>query len=437
MPATRKWTFMVYNNYDDPMISWMHGDILDQLMEVGSTDEVSLVALCDAPPPLTGASTGAGTPLFHIPRKDQPQVLTPHDDWPVVELDMGHPATLVRFAGFAKRCYPAENYALVMACHGSGWTTGKASWRSDARTDRLVRLLDTRRSGRARRPGPMNRIVHGAGSPRGSSLGTWRASALSPDMTSQSEMSTINLGLAAESIATALGQPLDLLAFDACNMQMAEIAFQLAGSVHYQVGPEWFGRTWSYRDLCGWLTTTPDLDARDLALAMVESYRAHQQSLWTPRFTLSASDLTQTELLGHRLDELVDAVLACPVALAKLHEVVRATQLLNELFQYRDLGDFVTRLLGHPVSNPARQAGGALLQQLDRTIIAHCVQSPPTPTGQKVSTESFLDKTTGLSISLPLFCKPGEPNTQAYLALDIAQKTRWPDFLRHPQGPKP
>ena len=42
------------------------------------------------------------------------------------ELDMGNPLTLSGFLAFARRCYPAENYALIIWGHGTGWRSSGA-----------------------------------------------------------------------------------------------------------------------------------------------------------------------------------------------------------------------------------------------------------------------------------------------------------------------
>lgn len=441
MPITKKWTFMVYNNYDDPHIGIIHRNIAAELMNVGSTDEVNLVALCDEPPPPHGGPDTLGTPLYLIPRRTEPQVLACHPDWPGDELDMAHPATLVTFAAFVKEHFPAERYALVIASHGYGWTQGTVTWRSSQGTRNLRRLLAFSRSSGSRDhllDNIANRRRADRRAPVEDTGGIYRSTALSPDMTSQTELSSANLALAAQSIAQALGRPLDLLGFDACMMQMTEIAFQLAGSVRYQVGPEWFGHAWPYTDICTGLVNAPDQPPDALARAVVECYRAHRESTYTPRYSLSAADLGQLDELALRIDDFVAAFLAQPLPPDQLDAVVKATQLVSTKYLYRDLGDFARRLAAMPVSPQLRQAGEALHEHLtERLVIAHCAQSPPAPPDLQVSTERHLKHTTGLSISLPLFCAPTDANALAYRCLQLSTETAWDDLLFSAQGPKP
>jgi hypothetical protein len=435
--AKKKWTLMVYNNYDDPTIGWLHRDIAVEMAAVGSTADVNLVVLCD-----DMSSSGAySTPVFYCPEGAPPGTLVRHSGWDASEKDMAHPGTLVRFGTFVKEHFEAEHYALVMACHGFGWTQGTVRWMSSQREADLLDWLvaqATRSSWTAPlSPLPPMGVPVGAASPANPATGLWRSMTLSPDSTSQTEMSAISLGLALETISSAMGKRIDLLAFDACFMQMAEIAFEVERAVDTMVGPEWYGHPWDYTDLCSRLVANPHQTPRQLAQTMVASYEWYQQQRYTVRYTLSALDLREMANLAMYLNAFVSAWAREPVAPATATAVTRATQLIDEQRCFRDLGDFLWRLLHEQVSYQLWFAAAWLYTKLTRDVVlAHCAHSTPTPAGLTEGSERYLDRTTGLSIQLPLFCSPNDPNCWAYRDLRMSQVTHWDELLLSSIGPK-
>src|SRR5204862_7720054 len=68
------------------------------------------------------------------------------------------------------------------------------------------------------------------------------------DDTSGAFLDDIELPCALRDVPAALGQPLDLLGFDACLMGMVEVAFQLRGTARVLVGSQLVepGDGWSY-----------------------------------------------------------------------------------------------------------------------------------------------------------------------------------------------
>jgi hypothetical protein len=431
----KKWTLMVYNNYDDPSIGILHLDIAAQLASVGANADIDVVILCD-----DMSSTTPITPLYYCRAGDPPGTLHEHPGWDRSEKDMAHPGTLVRFGTFVKTWFPADHYALVIACHGFGWTQGTVRWMSEQRTANLLAWLDAQatRSDWTAPLSPMPSLSSPPSTPVSNpASGLWRAMSISPDSTSQTEMSAIALGLALETIAQSIGRPIDLVAFDACHMQMAEIGFELARSVLTMVGPEWFGLTWDYADICARLRADPDQSPAQLARAMVDSYDAHHQANYTVRYTLSAIDLQALDSLRAYLNAFSAAMQYYPVDPATLTAVVRATQLLDGDKCYRDLGDFLLRLLYEDVSIQVWYTAAWLLHKLKHeVVIHHCAQSNATPAGLTEGSESYLDRTQGLSISLPLFSAPSDPNTWAYRDLRMSQQTGWDELLLSPVGPR-
>ncbi len=135
--------------------------------------------------------------------------------------DMGKGETLGDFARLARNAYPARKYMLVVWSHGSGW-------------------------------------LKGAGN-----------KGISYDYETGSHINIPDLAKALK----ASGH-LDVLAFDACLMQMAEVAYELKDSADFIAGSEEIEAVagYPYDALLGAVSKEPALGPEAMARAVVESY---------------------------------------------------------------------------------------------------------------------------------------------------------------------
>jgi len=121
------WTFMVYIVGDNDLEKYVTLDIETELAQPGSNADVNVVALADRIPGYDrAAGDWTGTLLFHV---TQGMLATPENavaDWG--ERNMGDPQTLIDFVQWTKANYPAEHYALVLWDHGWGWRPYQAMW---------------------------------------------------------------------------------------------------------------------------------------------------------------------------------------------------------------------------------------------------------------------------------------------------------------------
>jgi hypothetical protein len=129
-PATREWLVMLYQNADDPILE---GDIFTDLNEaewVGSTEAVTMVAQLDRyDGEFDGDGDWTGTKRFLIERDRDLTAIGSEELDDLGEVDSGAPQTLVDFAVWAMKTYPAKKYALILSDHGAGWVGG---WNDDA-----------------------------------------------------------------------------------------------------------------------------------------------------------------------------------------------------------------------------------------------------------------------------------------------------------------
>ncbi len=172
------------------------------------------------------------------------------------ELNMGSPAVLSGFINFCTETYPAENYALVLWGHGTGWRSNN---------DRGFRA------------------------------------AVFDDSSGGDPLYTMEIGNALKE-----GQA-DIVFFDLCSGGMLETAWEIRNSASLMIASE--GRApadgLEYDDFFGRLTKV-DPDADIIASAAANSYSTSYND--TPGTSISAVDLAGIEDLMTALNSFSDAL---------------------------------------------------------------------------------------------------------------------------------
>lgn len=165
-------------------------------------------------------------PRFHTRRSNAPSYNDLQEDEVMVlegEANMGCPETLLRFILWGIRTYPADHYMIVLCGHGNG-------------TDDDYLMKDEN----------------------------------PPDALSVPELRWVFDSIKDEFPDLTI----DILGFDACMMSMAEVLYELRGSIDYIVGSEGYGRNagWPYRDILSELNHETDMPPEKLARIIVEKY---------------------------------------------------------------------------------------------------------------------------------------------------------------------
>jgi len=116
---------MLYQDADDKVLE---KDILVDLNEaerVGSTDKVKIVAQVDR---FRGGFDGDGdwtsAKRFLVNKDDDLNHIASKQVAELGEVNMADPASLVDFATWAMKSYPADKYVLILSDHGMGWPGG-------------------------------------------------------------------------------------------------------------------------------------------------------------------------------------------------------------------------------------------------------------------------------------------------------------------------
>ena len=369
------WTVMVYldadNNLEDAGIA-----DFNEMEQVGSTAEVNVVVQMDRTPGFdrtNGDWTTARRYLVEQDSSDSTIGSTLLAD--IGEVNMGHPDTLVDFVTWAATDYPADHYLLIIWDHGEGW--------------RKV-------SG----PSPLKGVAY-------------------DDTSRYDYLSLKELAQALADIRSQLGRDLDILACDACLMQMVEVAYELRANAGYFVGSA-YGVPWDgypYNDFLAQLVASPTMSASALCSLLVDTYVASYSggSQGFLDCTLSAVRLSQMDAVAAAADALALALM--DGADSYCQDILTwwsGCQMYDYL--YRDLGHFA-QLLSDNVADPAiAEAAAAVVTAIDAAIVAEAKYGP------------WMENSSGLSFYYP----PPTYYEPPYGATAFGQATNWDDFLAMP-----
>lgn len=204
-----EWTLMFYMDSDNNLEAAQLDD-LREMLAVGSTPEVNIIALVDRAASADEDDGYSAEPVANLKNWDTAKVLFVEkgrlnqlDDWG--EVNMGDPATLERFVSAAIEGLPARRFGLVFADHGSAW------------------------------PG-----------------------ACSDDSSDDDLLTLVEIGSALTTLTRDSG-PLELVGFDACLMANFEVAHAMAPSARFMIASEELepGNGWDYTPLLEALVSNP------------------------------------------------------------------------------------------------------------------------------------------------------------------------------------
>ena len=116
---------MLYQDADDEVLEQDVFTDFNEAERVGSTDQVHIVAQLDR---FNGAFTGDGnwtsTRRYYVTKDNDLTAIHSQLVADLGELNMSDPATLVDFATWAIKTFPADHYVLILSDHGMGWPGG-------------------------------------------------------------------------------------------------------------------------------------------------------------------------------------------------------------------------------------------------------------------------------------------------------------------------
>jgi len=314
-----EWTVMVYVNAKNDLEYFGLAD-LNEMEAAGSTDRVNVVAELGRLAVYDEGDGGwSGVRRYLVKKDDAPKAITS----PVLEsleADMGDWRHLAEFGKWAKKNFPAKHYMLVVWNHGSGW-------------DKSF--------------GPGNAFK-----------------GISYDYGTGSHISTPQLAAALREMGKV-----DVLAFDACLMQMAEVAYEVREQAGFMVGSEETepGPGYPYDTFLGRLLAEPGLAPERLATALVDAYYAYYKD--KPGLAAMQSALKTAAL--PRFLELVNGWTAAVMASGDRDSVnvaVRAAQRFDTV-ENKDVYDFISLTQREAAKPEITAKSGELLKFISEELV--------------------------------------------------------------------
>jgi len=266
-----EWTVLVYLDGDNDLEQDAIGDYAE-MASVGSSAAVNIVVQFDrvaTSEDWDDSSNGNWSDVkrFRVERGKKPTKSNQLSD--LGELNMGDPRTLVDFAAWGIKAYPARHYALIFWDHGAAW------------------------------PG------------------------VASDDSSDGDMLTLpELAGALSDVRKRTGVPkLDLIGFDACLMGQIDVLQAIApfgdvaiGSADLEPGEGWAWNAWLSD-----LARRPPQNAAALAPSIIKSFTAFYKQQDDASVTLAAFDLNKVGQMTGQLDALAGAMLE---SMSKSYKVI-------------------------------------------------------------------------------------------------------------------
>jgi hypothetical protein len=391
---TKKWTFMVYLAGDNNLDASGVGD-LDEMKEVGSTRDINVIAQFDR------AGALGETRRYYIRKSGSIE-----DDalQSLGETNTGDPATLLDFIKWGIAGYPAERYALVLWNHGQGWDD------TDIYGGSKFRAIHRLARGRIRHSlfrTSVHSTLAAAARP-----GVARAILLDDD--AKDFLDNLEMKQVLAAVRKLLHRKLDVLGMDACLMSMAEVCYQVRGSVQFTVGSEETepGEGWPYAQVLGGLAGKPGMAGEEFSALIVDEYLKSYGA--NDGVTQSACRLTHTPALAGAVSGLAKALVPALDKEDLAQQIAGARTRSQEYYipDNIDLVSFCQELKAREVTEAIRKACQRAIDVAADMVVRSGYK------GKKMA------RSNGLAIYFPT-----RAVSPLYARLDFTSRTGWGKFL--------
>jgi hypothetical protein len=368
-----KWTVMVFLNASNDLWPYALPNV-QQMASVAYNSDVRFILQWKE-----AASVGGSGVDFDGTRRYLVTTSTPPGSTIPAQLiqnlgsgvDMGEVSTLQTFVTWAKQNYPADRYACVVWDHGSGWAPAVAA--HELPKTRAV-SYDTQ---------------------TGHAINIW-------DLPS-----------------AFTSQPVDIISFDACLMQMLEVEDELKSSCSYIATSEdnTPGPGYPYDRVFGAFANNPSASTTTLSQSFVTGQTGNPPYQTTPvtQSVVSASDIAGIE---PALDSLAGALIAeRPNILAEIPIIRNAMTMYapGDGYYYYDLEDLANHLIADgKIPNDVKTAAQGVITAVQAAVLWNGFTAGD---GQSH----------GIAID---FSPSTNPALASYANLSIAKETRWLDWLK-------
>lgn len=372
-PINRKWTILVYMNGSNNL----EYNALDNMNAMEAAPDgngvTTVVQMSRSKNYATADGDWSGARRYLVQHDENRQAITS----PIVQdlgaTDMGQVSTLHNFLLWGQQQYPAEHYLVVVWNHGSGALP-------------LVKSSDI----------------------------STRAVSFDDDFGSYIRTADMDDAL-------TVSPPVDVIAYDTCQTQMLEIAYQTRNASSYIVAAEDVtpANGMPYEQIFSELVATPTYSPRDLAVMIAQRTQDSYDSTTVPYMTQSVVDTSQLAGLTTAVDAFAGALINVagkyPEQLSAARE---ATTLLHDTsyYAYRDLSDYAAQVKARVPDSTVQAAADGVITAVGNAVIAEYHYSE-NPRAHGIS----------IFISEPLMYQRWYAHQ--YQALDLALRTRWNEWI--------
>ncbi len=307
--TVKEWTFMIFMNGDNNLDQSAVKDLREIRTKGSSNEFINTVVMLDR------AKSPAVT--YYV-ENGKTEVIKEHG-----EIDMGDYKVYTNFIKSSIKKYPAKHYCSIIWNHGTGWK-GKNN----------------------------QGIVRG----------------ISYDDQSGNHITTAQLGFALKDINQVLGRKLDLLCFDACLMQMAEVANTVCDYTDFVVGSEEVepGDGYPYKEIFSGVKQ--GMQPADLAKLIVKAYTASYDD-----GSAGYQASTQSCIVSNCYNSFKDSLNGYCKMLMSSDYSKQVTKILNEVQKFGypeniDLKHFVTLTKSKIQNDGVKNAADRLLKSIEKLV---------------------------------------------------------------------
>ena len=219
-----------------------------------------------------------------------------------------------------------------------------------------------------------------------------------------------------------LGKKLDIIGFDACLMNMLEVAYQLREHTEVVVGSEELepGKGWDYEALVTFLVENPNASNEEIGEAIVDGFVASYANETELKVTLSALRTEALDNLACLLNNFAHTILRKEERIrSRFLPIVDGAQTFdyqNNEQIYRDLKHFILLTKESYDDEEITEVADALLDGLEKVVFYNL-------------TNNF-EHAYGLSVYLPLMPNMSGFAINVFSALDINAENQAPYWLK-------
>ncbi|BAY89804.1 MULTISPECIES: clostripain-related cysteine peptidase [unclassified Tolypothrix] len=306
----RHWTVMVYMAGDNgkvfeqlqgkrlmaPMEAQGYQDIAE-MEAVGSTPEVAVLVQFDT------LSDREHTYRIYIRPSEEPRHIEN-----IPEQNTGDPRALRDFIVWGIENYPAENYAVILWNHGTGWKEDDIYAFARSRGVEIQASQDEVRS-LTRNNRRLSRAFFLSSITELLQLDDEDSRAIAFDDSSLDFLDNAKLQQAFQEAEAITGKKVSLIGMDACLMGMVEVAYQLRANANYMVASQEVEPLtgYPYTAILQNLTAHPEITSEALAKLIVQEYGRYYEGESrgsVTQITQSATNLKVVEKLADSLGRL-------------------------------------------------------------------------------------------------------------------------------------